>query len=308
MLWSGWENDVFGSFLGGGGGFPYVYAVLMFAWYQVLQSYSHPFFMYLERNFGPVASGPVLAWLTHMVFYHLHSGIYAILDNYDGPWTKKKVSRFDKMTYSQMLPNVVKNQTIFLVSGVASAFATDFRGWKRGSIPFSEITWSEMAYEAITMYLMYEFIFYWNHRILHITDLRLFGRKYNLYAMFHKEHHSTYASVGVSGLYMGSIDCVLTQTLPQVIAPALFNYHPMTLWLFSLVGSMNAVHTHSGFDFPGMSPPHGHELHHSRYKVNYGTGLFDRLCGTKLDEEEVVRENFGLGGRLRKDLEAKKTK
>jgi len=69
---------------------------------------------------------------------------------------------------------------------------------------------------------------------------------------------------------------------------------------------MNAVHTHSGFDFPGMSPPHGHELHHSRYKVNYGTGFFDKLLKTKLLEGGVVREGYGLGGRLKKDVEAKK--
>jgi sterol desaturase/sphingolipid hydroxylase (fatty acid hydroxylase superfamily) len=146
-----------------------------------------------------------------MVFYHVHAGCYAILDSHEGPWTKLKVSRFDKMTYSQIIPNVVKNQLIFLVSGVASAITTDFRGWKRGATPYAEVTYVEMLWELGSMYLMYETIFYWNHRILHITDLKVFGKKYNLYAMFHKKHHSTYASVGVSGLYMGSIDCVLTQ-------------------------------------------------------------------------------------------------
>ena len=98
----------------------------------------------------------------------------------------------------------------------------------------------------------------------------------------------------------------MTQTLPQVIGPAVFDFHPMVLWLGALIGSLNAVHTHSAYNFWGMSAPHGHELHHSRYKVNYGTGILDRVLGTKLVEEEVVREGYGLGGRLKKDFKASK--
>ncbi|GMH85253.1 hypothetical protein TL16_g10172 [Triparma laevis f. inornata] len=241
-----------------------------------------------------------------MIFYHSHSLLCYYLDTHSGWWSKLKVSEYDKMSYGDMLPNVVKNQFIFLVSGIGAFLFTNGRGWD-GSKPWSEVPWNVALFDMVSMYLVYEAIFYTNHRILHITKLKVpFVKKpINLYALFHKEHHSTYASVGVSGLYMGSLDCVLTQTLPQVVAPALFDFHPFTLWLFALIGSLNAVHTHSGYNFWGMSPPHGHELHHSRYKVNYGTGVLDRLLNTKLYEHDVVREGYGLGGRLVKDLKSK---
>ena len=129
------------------------------------------------------------------------------------------------------------------------------------------------------------------------------AQKYNLYALFHKKHHLTYASVGVSGLYMTSVDCFLSQTLPQIVGPALFDFHPMVMWLGAMIGTMNSVHTHSGYDLWGLASPHGHELHHSRYKVNYGTGILDRILNTRLEEHEVVREGFGMGGRLVKDLQ-----
>jgi len=249
-------------------------------------------------------AGPVFAWALHMFFYHTHSAIYALLDSHKGPWTKLKVSSFDKMTYSQMLPNVIKNQLIFLVSGVAAFYASSGRGWNRATEPYADISMKEALFEWVAMYLMYEAIFYTNHRILHITKLKIpfIEKPVNLYSLYHKEHHSTFASVGVSGLYMGSLDCVLTQTLPQVIGPAIFDFHPMVLWLGALIGSLNAVHTHSAYDFWGMSKPHGHELHHSRYKVNYGTGILDRLLSTRLEEHEVEREGFGLGGRLKKQV------
>jgi hypothetical protein len=69
----------------------------------------------------------------HMIFYHTHSAIYAYMDSHKGPWTKYKVSSFDKLTYSQILPNVVKNQCIFLVIGCLSYQVTEGRGWVRAT-------------------------------------------------------------------------------------------------------------------------------------------------------------------------------
>ncbi|GMH61683.1 hypothetical protein TrST_g12997 [Triparma strigata] len=310
MLWSGWQSDI-AEGIADSGKVPWVFVFLMAVWYHTLannvESWYAGIVNYFGPDYGPAMAGPVMAWTFHMIFYHSHSAIYAYLDSHDGPWKKYKLTTTDKMTWSQMLPNVVKNQCIFLVSGVAAFFASDGRGWD-GSKPWSEVPWNVFFFDMLSMYIVYEAIFYTNHRILHITKLSVpFMKKpVNLYALFHKEHHSTYASVGVSGLYMGSIDCVLTQTLPQVVAPALFDFHPFTLWLFALIGSLNAVHTHSGYDLWGMSAPHGHELHHSRYKVNYGTGFLDNLLNTKLYEHEVVREGYGLGGRLVKDVEKAK--
>ena len=54
---------------------------------------------------------------------------------------------------------------------------------------------------------------------------------------------TTFASVGVSALYMDPMDFILTQAIPQLVPPLLINAHPVVIWLGALIGSINAVHT-----------------------------------------------------------------
>jgi hypothetical protein len=48
--------------------------------------------------------------------------------------------------------------------------------------------------------------------------------------------------------------------ISQIVGPALFNLHPVSLWFGAFIGSINAVHTHSAYRFWGMSLPEGKKL------------------------------------------------
>jgi len=295
-------------------GIPWALVALTVGWYYILKAIMPSLYISLRESYGELVAGPLLAWTFHMVFYHVHSGIYQIMDETKGWWNERKVSEFDKkgpwkITYWQMLPNVVRNQCIFLVVGIVNHKVFGGRGWNRATQPYDDVSWANFLFEFVVMYITYELQFYGFHRLLHNMKFNFWGltkTKYNLYTKFHRLHHMTFASVGLSGLYMTGVDCFLTQTLPQVVGPTLINSHPMILWVGAFVGSFNAIHTHSCYSFWGFPAPHGHELHHSRYTVNYGTGPLDELLGTILPEKDVVREGYGLGGKLKSQIEKSK--
>ena len=62
-------------------------------------------------------------------------------------------------------------------------------------------------------------------------------------------------SVGISGIYMGVVEFWSTQTLPIVLAPVLFNSHPIIPLLGTCVGSLNSVQSHGCYAFPFMTNP-----------------------------------------------------
>jgi len=143
-----------------------------------------------------------------------------------------------------------------------------------------------MLTHSVLCYLSYETIFYWVHRIMHMPAF------YHL----HEMHHRTRGSVGISGMYQGAIDYVLTTSIAHITMPYLLDAHCMTLWASCLVGSLNSVHSHSGWDFPLylFPSPEEHNLHHWRYTVNFGTGPWDAglqtsSSPTPADKEKLLR-------------------
>ena len=154
------------------------------AWYYFLKHNMVDIYTAVEDVAGPVVAGPGIAWSMHMVIYHVHAGIYQYMDTRKGWWTAKKISSYDKITYAQMVPNVVKNQVIFLIGGIAAYYASGGRGWNRAKQPYAEVPWSEMLFDQLMMYLVYEAIFYTNHRVMHITDFKFYpGGKVSRHTM-----------------------------------------------------------------------------------------------------------------------------
>ncbi|GMI59851.1 hypothetical protein ScalyP_jg2371 [Parmales sp. scaly parma] len=303
MLAMGWHADLINFRKAPYDGQPWILITITVIWYCILRQNIVNWYSFLDEKYGDIVAGPVLAWTFHMIFYHGHSGFCQVLDSTKGFWNDMKISNYDKISYWEMMPNILKNQLCFLFFGIFAHKLSDGAGWKRATEDYrTDVSWFNSFYEFLVMAMVYELIFYSNHRLLHNKKFNFWGltggRYFNLYKLFHKMHHTTFASVGLSGIYMGTLDCILTQTLPQIVGPTLLNFHPMVLWVGALVGSVNAVHTHSGYGCWGMPAPHGHELHHSRYTVNYGTGFFDSILGTGLGESQVEREGFGMGGRL----------
>ena len=89
--------------------------------------------------------------------------------------------------------------------------------------------------------------------------------------------------------YQGHIDYLLTTSLAHVTGPLLFRqYIPIqSLYILAFIGGCNSIHSHGAYDFPGMPSPTEHSLHHLLYTVNYGTGLWDAICGTGYNPPNV---------------------
>ena len=73
------------------------------------------------------------------------------------------------------MPNVLRNQTIFLVVGVISHKLTGGRGWNRATQDYNEVSWANFILEFVLLYLSYELQFYGFHRLLHNMKFDFWG-------------------------------------------------------------------------------------------------------------------------------------
>lgn len=49
----------------------------------------------------------------------------------------------------------------------------------------------------------------------------------------------------------------------------------------AIIGSLNSIHSHGAYRFPLMPVPDAHDLHHSKFHWNFGTGPLDKAHGTR---------------------------
>jgi len=189
-------------------------------------------------------------------------------------WAKYKIHTKDTLTYYDMLPNVLLNQfSVFLPALIILAFASDDgRGLRldHGQPP----TVTMMLLHLVGLVASYEIFFYYGHLVLHHP---------NLYARFHKKHHKTFASVGISGQYATPLDFFMMQAGPVIIGTFVLDCHVATVWLFAIIGSLNSIHSHGAYRFPLMPVPDAHDVHHSKFHWNFGTGPLDKMHGTRYE-------------------------
>lgn len=131
---------------------------------------------------------------------------------------------------------------------------------------------AELILHVFGLALVYEIIFYYSHRWLHTAK----GWPY------HRLHHTTHGSVGISGQYASCLEFFSMQCGPVLAGALLLDTHLFSVCLFAIIGSLHSIHSHGGYSFPLFPPPDDHAQHHAKLKGNYGTGLLDRLHGTCL--------------------------
>lgn len=189
-------------------------------------------------------------------------------------WAKYKIHTKDTLTYYDMLPNVLFNQfAVFLPALVLLAFASDHgRGLRldNGQPP----SVATLLLHLVGLVASYEIFFYYGHLLLHHPKL---------YARFHKKHHQTFASVGISGQYATALDFFMMQAGPVIVGTYVLDCHAATVWLFAIIGSLNSIHSHGAYRFPMMPVPDAHDVHHSKFHWNFGTGPLDKTHGTRYE-------------------------
>jgi len=139
--------------------------------------------------------------------------------------------------------------------------------------------------------IVHDTYFYWMHRLLHHKKL---------FRITHLVHHkSTNPSPWTS--YSFHILEAITEGLVLVPIVILLPMHPITIILFTVTGFIINVYGHLGYEimpkwfrftwaFEILNTSVHHNLHHSKFKGNYGLyfRIWDRMMGT--EHPDYVKE------------------
>lgn len=90
--------------------------------------------------------------------------------------------------------------------------------------------WWVSAVQVIGASFVFDFMFYWGHRILHT-----FPRLYK----YHKMHHEFKDTSVITSYYVHPVEILLTTIIPGATPAALFNMHYYTwmMWLIPMTMS-----------------------------------------------------------------------
>ncbi|KVH90030.1 methylsterol monooxygenase 1-1-like [Cynara cardunculus var. scolymus] len=108
----------------------------------------------------------------------------------------------------------------------------------RTSLPLPSLM--EIISQLVVYFLVEDFTNYWIHRFLH--------GKWG-YEKIHKVHHEYTAPIGFAAPYAHWAE-VLILGIPSFLGPAMVPGHMITFWLWIALRQIEAIETHSGYDFP----------------------------------------------------------
>ncbi|KAL2516822.1 Methylsterol monooxygenase 1-1 [Abeliophyllum distichum] len=108
----------------------------------------------------------------------------------------------------------------------------------RTSLPLPSL-WEIIAQLGV-YFIIEDYTNYWIHRFLHCK----WG-----YEKIHKVHHEYTAPVGFAAPYAHWVE-ILILGIPSFLGPAIAPGHMITFWLWIGLRQIEAIETHSGYDFP----------------------------------------------------------
>lgn len=196
---------------------------------------------------------------------------------------------------------------VFAVIGVLVLY-TPFRQY---TLIYDNLTDFPIWYIPVSLVLsliFHDTYFYWLHRLLHHE---------RIFRYVHLVHHksvnpspwTSYSFHFLESVAEGAVLIVLVLVLPM---------HPLTAILFTLISFMINVYGHLGFEiaprsfrntklFEVLSTSVHHNLHHSRFKGNYGLyfRVWDRLMGTEHPDyvkeyDRIQAQRFGTRGNAKR--------
>ncbi|KAL6550135.1 Methylsterol monooxygenase 1-2 [Orobanche minor] len=128
----------------------------------------------------------------------------------------------------------------------------------RTSLPLPS-SW-EILLQLGVYFIVEDYTNYWIHRLLHCK----WG-----YEKIHKVHHEYTAPVGFAAPYAHWAE-ILILGIPSFLGPAMAPGHIITFWTWIALRQIEAIETHSGYDFPWAltkyipfyGGPDYHDYHH----------------------------------------------
>jgi len=115
--------------------------------------------------------------------------------------------------------------------------------------------------DLLIFILLTEIFFYYSHRLLHLPYF---------YKYIHKKHHTFTAPIAISALYVHPIEYIISNIIPIMIGPIVCSSHIITIWLWIVIIITNTVFVHSGYIIPFFPSPIDHDIHHMKFKYNFG--------------------------------------
>ncbi|OVA07678.1 Fatty acid hydroxylase [Macleaya cordata] len=98
----------------------------------------------------------------------------------------------------------------------------------------------EMFFQLLVYFIVEDYTNYWIHRFLHCK----WG-----YDKIHRVHHEYAAPIGFAAPYAHWAE-VLILGIPSFLGPAMAPGHMITFWAWIALRQIEAIETHSGYDFP----------------------------------------------------------
>lgn len=119
-----------------------------------------------------------------------------------------------------------------------------------------------------------EILFYYVHRAFHHPSI---------YVYIHKMHHKYITPVAFAAEYAHPVEHLFANVLPVTLPLYLKRTHFLSFLTFGIFELWETAADHSGYDFLKLPPAEMHDLHHEKFRVNYGTiGLMDWIHGTNV--------------------------
>lgn len=227
----------------------------------------------------------IAVWAVQMIAYHGFGLWFEWLDR-TGRGAAFNVRSIERMTYRDMLPRILFNQTFVLLPAMVLTQTLGLAYY--GS---SQLTIIGLVFSCAGLTIGHDVVQYIAHRfVLHEPA--------NMRKLGHALHHTTRASRGVSACYMSAADFFLEIVCPYLVPLALIGGGGTNFIFHALIvsaGAIGGVYEHSGYDF-GLSlrnesgwrralgvmlSTEAHGFHHTRGNVSFSDGFgSSNICDT----------------------------
>lgn len=208
-------------------------------------------------------------WTLSLITYWSLGMAFMIIEKYKTPTSlyetkyQKDAEIKNTISLKTCIKQVIFNQIFALLPGMYILNLV-------GSIQISSELPSTitMIFHLFLSALLGELFYYFSHRLLHIPML---------YSSIHKIHHNYKAPIAIVSLYGHPLEILFGNTFAVIGPIYILNVHSYTLYLGIVLGFVDSLSDHAGFDVKNRF----HDLHHQFTNCNFGSiGIFDRVCGT----------------------------